>query len=51
MTRKHFKIMAAEVAGIADPEQRKAMAERLAVMCKQANARFDRQRFMEACGL
>lgn len=32
MTRKQFKIIAAEVAAISDLTERKAMAERMAVM-------------------
>jgi hypothetical protein len=51
MTRKHFKIMAAEVAAIVDLTERKSMAERLAVMCKAANSRFDFARFYAACGV
>jgi len=51
MTRKQFKIIAAEVAAISDLTERKAMAERMAVMCKATNARFDFARFYAACGV
>jgi hypothetical protein len=51
MTRKHFKIIAAEVANISDPVERQDIANIFADICKAGNARFDRQRFMAACGL
>jgi len=51
LTRKDFVIMAAEVANISDLTERKAMADRLAAICKADNRRFDRNRFMTACGL
>jgi hypothetical protein len=51
MTRKHFIIMAAEVAALTDREQAKRLAEQLASICKAQNKRFDRARFMTACGV
>jgi hypothetical protein len=51
MTRKHFKAMAAQIATMADREDAKRTAEVLATQCKMVNSRFDRSRFMAACGL
>jgi hypothetical protein len=51
MSRKHFKAMAAELLSIADLSARQVAASAFADMAKSANARFDRQRFMAACGL
>jgi hypothetical protein len=51
MTRKHFKIMAAQIATMADRDDAKRTAEVLAEQCKMVNPRFDRARFMTACGL
>ena len=51
LTRKHFKIIAAEVAKIADLDLRKATAESWVNQCKQSNQRFDANRFLAACGL
>ena len=51
MTRKDFKIMAAGVASLVDRQLAKLLAEQLAAVCKARNPRFDRGRFMTACGL
>lgn len=51
MTRKDFKIMAAEVAALDDRQQAQRLADQLATLCKASNSRFDRDRFMAACGL
>jgi hypothetical protein len=51
MTRKHFKAMAAQIATMANREDAKLTANVLADQCKMVNPRFDRARFMTACGL
>ena len=59
MTRKHFQAVAEairlEVKFLeADTDAHKAVrrvAQDLATVFKQANSNFDRQRFLEACGL
>ena len=51
MSRKHFIALARAVAAIADPVNRRQVAELLADVCAAANSRFDRQRFYSACGV
>lgn len=51
MTRKHFQAMADEIKRIQDKFERQTIADAFATVAKQTNSRFDRQRFMEACGL
>jgi hypothetical protein len=51
MSRKHFQALAAAVATISDPNNRRTVAELLASVCAASNPRFNRQRFMEACGV
>lgn len=51
MSRKHFKAMAAELLSIVDLSARQVAATAFADIAKAANARFDRSKFMEACGL
>ena len=51
MTRKHFRMMAAEIAAMQDRTAARHMAESLAEMFAAANSRFDRSRFMTACNL
>lgn len=49
MSRKHFQLLADEIAQIVDLAQRTAAAIAVANACAQANPRFDRDRFMTAC--
>jgi hypothetical protein len=52
MTRKDFIELAEIVADV--PAQGigpEALAERLAAFCRAQNSRFDRDRFMRACGV
>jgi hypothetical protein len=51
MTRKHFRIVATEIAGMADRKAAACMAETVARMFAAANPRFDLARFRAACGL
>jgi hypothetical protein len=51
MSRKHFIALARAVAAIADPVNRRQVAELLAAVCAASNSRFDRQRFYTACGV
>ena len=50
MTRKHFVALAKAVATLADAAERKSLAEALATVCASQNERFDRDKFMAACG-
>lgn len=58
MTRKHFNAIAdaiivarlhAETDG--EVERLRVVASNIATVCKDQNSRFDRARFMAACGL
>jgi hypothetical protein len=51
MTRKHFRIVATEIASMTDRKAAACMADSMARMFQAANPRFDRGRFMVACGL
>jgi len=51
MTRKTFITMAAAIAEIKPKNKRKQLAEFNAGEFAKSNPRFDRARFMAACGL
>jgi hypothetical protein len=51
MTKKHFILMAETIKRIVDMKERRQMAELNAQVCAKSNPRFDRARFMKACGL
>lgn len=51
MTRKHFAAIAAIVAQITVPNNRRETAHRFADWLKGDNPRFDRARFLAACGV
>lgn len=52
MTRRHYTALAAVITNIKDPAERKAIAERAAdSMGKTFNANFDRDKFLQACGV
>lgn len=51
MTRKHFKLIAENIARIENMEERKKMACHNAGLCKKSNPRFNHAKFYEACGI
>jgi hypothetical protein len=51
MTRKHFKAIAETISEIDNTYERENVALRFAKMLPQFNGLFDRQRFLEACGV
>lgn len=50
MSRKHFCAVAAAVAKIDDAAERRRTAEALAAVCASLNSRFNRAKFLSACG-
>ena len=50
MTKKHFQIIAQAIQGIQDTKARKIAAHAMADRLGQANTRFDKPRFLKACG-
>lgn len=48
MTRKHFEAIAMALGHIENPNERDSVACLIASVCKQANERFDRDRFLAA---
>lgn len=50
MSRKHFVALAQEISKIQDARERQVAAEAVANACAEHNDRFDRQRFLQACG-
>ncbi len=52
MTRKHFIELAELVKSMyVDEDERRRLASQLAGFCAQFNDRFDRGRFIRACGI
>jgi hypothetical protein len=51
MTRKHFKMMAADIASMANRADAKVAADAFAAIARASNPRFDSGRFYAACGL
>lgn len=51
MTRKHFVLIARQVAKIRDRADRIMLANDLACEFARENPRFDRARFLSACGV
>lgn len=51
MSKKHFELLAKYIESIMDPHCRLQAAVAVASACKQANSRFDEQRFFVACGI
>lgn len=51
MSRKHFQAMAQKIALISETEARRQAADAFATVAAMSNPRFNRARFMAACGL
>jgi len=51
MTKKHFRAFADAIANIDDRTERERVASLVANVCRQFNSRFDRERFLRACGV
>ena len=51
MSKKHFVALAKKIACIEDSEVRKEVASAVADVCADCNDRFDRGRFLRACGV
>lgn len=49
MSKKHFELLAQYISGIIDFNCRLNAAVAVASACKQANPRFNEQRFFVAC--
>jgi hypothetical protein len=51
MSRKHFQAIANAIRAITNLEERRRTAELLAAVCAASNPRFNRGRFLNACGV
>jgi len=51
MSKKHFELLAKNINSIMDPHARLQAAIAVASACKQANQRFDQDRFFAACNI
>ena len=51
MSKKHFELLAKYIDSILDPHARLQAAIAVASACKEANSRFDQDRFFYACGV
>ena len=51
MSKKHFELLAKYIESIMDPQCRLQAAVAVASACREANSRFDEQRFFVACGI
>ena len=51
MSKKHFELLAKYIQSIMDPHCRLQAAVAVASACREANSRFDEQRFFVACGI
>lgn len=49
MSKKHFELLAKYIESIMDPHCRLQAAVAVASACKEANSRFNEQRFFAAC--
>jgi hypothetical protein len=51
MSKKHFELLAKYIDSILDPHARLQAAIAVASACREANSRFDQDRFFYACGV
>ena len=51
MSKKHFELLAKYISSMIDPHCRLNAAVAVASACREANSRFDEQRFFAACGV
>jgi hypothetical protein len=51
MSKKHFELLAKYISSMIDPHCRLNAAVAVASACREANSRFDEQRFFVACGV
>ena len=51
MSKKHFELLAKYIDSIMDPHCRLQAAIAVASACKEANRRFDSDRFFAACNI
>jgi hypothetical protein len=51
MSKKHFELLAKYINSIMDPHARLQAAAAVASACKEANSRFDTDRFYKACNI
>lgn len=51
MSRKHFIQLALAIKAISNEGERRRTAELIATVCQSSNPRFDRARFLAACGV
>lgn len=51
MSKKHFELLAKYIDSIMDPHCRLQAAIAVASACKEANSRFDTDRFFAACNI
>ena len=51
MTRKHFILLAQEIALISDALARYEAAKAVAIACQSSNSAFNKKRFFVACGV
>ena len=51
MSKKHFELLAKYINSIMDPHARLQAAVAVASACKEANQRFDQDRFFSACNI
>lgn len=51
MSKKHFELLAKYIDSIMDPHARLQAAVAVASACREANSRFDADRFFYACGV
>jgi hypothetical protein len=49
MTRKHFNAIAAAIAALPDPRERKRIATVLIPICRDNNPAFRKDLFLDAC--